>query len=140
MHVHGAPREDASVLVVDDDETTRTWADACLGGRGFTVLEAASGEDALDMLAGQRPDIVLLDVEMPGIDGFATCERIRTLPGCTTLPVVMVTGLDDEASIERAYECGATDFVTKPINWALIGHRLPYLIRAGATAMKARGR
>ncbi|MCB1743159.1 MAG: EAL domain-containing protein, partial [Gammaproteobacteria bacterium] len=123
----------STVVVVDDDETARAWADAHLGTKGFEVLEASSGEQALALIAARRPDLVLLDVEMPGLDGYATCERIRAMPGLEALPVVMITGLEDERSIDRAYASGATDFVTKPINWALLAHRLPYLIRAGMT-------
>jgi len=130
----GEPARPATVLVVDDDPTTRTWADVHLGSGGFRTLQAASGEEALDILEHERPDLVLLDVEMPGLDGYATCERIRAVPGLETLPVVMATGHDDQQSIEHAYESGATDFVTKPVNWVLLNHRLPYLIRAGGTA------
>ncbi len=128
------PARVATVLVVDDDPTTRTWADVHLSSGGFRILEAASGEEALELLARERPDLVLLDVEMPGLDGYGTCARIRTIPGLETLPVVMATGHDDPQSIERAYESGATDFVIKPVNWTLLNHRLPYLIRAGGTA------
>ncbi len=139
-HPH-QPRSDARVLVVDDDETTRSWASTLLGSQGFDVVEAEGGQAALESLARARADIVLLDVEMPGIDGFETCERIRAVPGLATLPVVMVTALDDKDSIDRAYESGATDFVTKPINWPLLCRRLPYLVRAGAAATThARGR
>lgn len=135
------PHADATVLVVDDDETTRTWASTLLGSQGFTIVEAEDGPAALDLLGCMRPDIVLLDVEMPGLDGFETCERIRSIPELTTLPIVMVTALDDKDSIDRAYASGATDFVTKPINWALLCRRLPYLVRAGAAATAlARGR
>jgi predicted signal transduction protein with EAL and GGDEF domain/DNA-binding response OmpR family regulator len=121
------------VLVVDDDETMRVWAGACLGNAGFAVIEAADGAEALRVLERADPEVIMLDVEMPNLDGFATCRRIRELPGFTNTPIIMVTGRDDTVSIERAYAAGATDFATKPINWSLLHHRLRYILRASQT-------
>jgi diguanylate cyclase (GGDEF)-like protein/PAS domain S-box-containing protein len=97
---------------------------------GFEVLEAADGEEALVCFDEQRPDIIMLDVKMPLLDGFSACERLRTHPAGALTPILMVTGLDDEDSITRAYEAGATDFITKPFNWLILGHRLRYMLRA----------
>ena len=85
--------------------------------------------DDLNALLPLKPQdchilLVLLDVDMPKLDGFSTCERIRAMPGFETIPILMVTGLDDTESIDRAYSAGATDFATKPINWSLLPHRL----------------
>jgi DNA-binding response OmpR family regulator len=77
------------------------------------------------------PDIVLLDVMMPGMDGFETCTALRQLPGTQHTPILMITGLDDLDSIERAYEAGASNFVTKPINGVLLRHHVNYMLRAG---------
>jgi PAS domain S-box-containing protein len=118
------------VLVVDDDLTMRLLARTSLEQAGFVVEEAEHGEQALSLFAYVRPDIVLLDVMMPGLDGFDTCAALRRLPGGERTPVLMVTGLEDLDSIHRAYEVRATDFVTKPINWAILSHRIRYMLRA----------
>jgi DNA-binding response OmpR family regulator len=70
---------------------------------------------------------------MPRLDGFEVCTRLRATPGCETLPVLMVTGLEDTASIDRAYSVGATDFTSKPLNWAALPYRLRYMLRASET-------
>jgi PAS domain S-box-containing protein len=122
------------VLVVDDDDTARFLACQALGSAGFEVSDVADGLQALDALAERRVDLILLDVDMPNLDGFSTCARIRTMAGCESIPILMVTGLDDTESIDRAYSAGATDFATKPINWSLLPHRLRYMLRAGTAA------
>jgi diguanylate cyclase (GGDEF)-like protein/PAS domain S-box-containing protein len=94
------------------------------------VKEAGSGEQALEALERERPDIVLLDVVMPGIDGYEACRRLRDKAAGRHVPVLMLTGLDDLESINRAYEAGATDFISKPINWGVLGHRVRYMLRA----------
>ena len=119
-----------SVLIVDDDAVTRVDVQDYLAEAGFEVHEAASGAAGLERFERLRPDFVLLDVRMPGMDGFAVCERLRgSAAGLHTL-IVMLTGLDDAESVERAYAAGATDFVTKPLNCPLLIHRLQYLLRA----------
>jgi diguanylate cyclase (GGDEF)-like protein len=124
------------VLVADDDRLLRDVAAATLEGAGFTVEAVASGDEALAACLRQMPDLVLLDVEMPGSDGYQSCVNIRALPGGLDVPIVMVTGLDDSMSINLAYDAGATDFVVKPINWALLTHRIRYVLR-GARAIEA---
>ncbi|MGD2082858.1 MAG: EAL domain-containing protein [Chromatiales bacterium] len=121
------------VLVVDDDDTTRMLARRSLELAGFEVLEAEDGVAALEALDRGLPDIILLDVDMPELDGFATCARVRARPGGDMLPILMVTAFEDAASIDRAYAAGATDFTTKPINWSLLNHRIRYLLRASDT-------
>lgn len=118
------------VLVVDDDAGGRRLTRAILGKVGFDVVEAGNGQLALDAMRARMPDIVLLDVSMPVMDGFTACAELRQLPGGDAVPVVMMTGLDDTQSIERAFESGATDFITKPINWAVLPHRVRYMLRA----------
>ena len=88
------------------------------------------------MLADWLPDIVVLDALMPGLDGFQTCRELRVLPGFESLPVLMLTGLDDDASITRAYEAGATDFFVKSTQWSLLAGRLRYLLRASRTRVE----
>ncbi|MCB1823635.1 MAG: EAL domain-containing protein [Candidatus Competibacteraceae bacterium] len=121
------------ILIVDDDEGQRLLAGASLREGGFTILEAGSGEQALEVFRQHQPDLVLLDVVMPGMDGFTTCAALRDLVGGRTVPIVMVTGLDDVESIEQAYQAGATDFLTKPIQWLILHHRVRYILRASWT-------
>ncbi len=124
----------AHLLVVDDDFLSRSMAAKTLRHAGFEVSDAASGEDALALFE-QRPfDLVLLDVMMPGLDGYEVCRRVRTMPHGARVPVLMLTGLNDTDSIEQAYGNGATDFITKPINWTLLSQRVRYALRAGAAA------
>jgi signal transduction histidine kinase len=118
------------VLVVDDDVIMRDMARASLTGAGFLVSEAENGVRALEALKDLRPDIILLDVMMPEMNGFATASAVRQLPGCEMLPILIMTSLDDVDSINRAYEVGATDFITKPINWVILVQRVRYMTRA----------
>jgi len=124
------------VLIVDDDPTMRVLERETLVLFGFAVAEAVDGEEALVRLDDPPPDLVLLDVDMPGIDGFQVCRRIRQRWDASELPVVMVTGMDDFDSINQAYEAGANDFIAKPINWPILGYRARYMLRA-AQAMRA---
>ena len=132
--MHGSPEQAPPlVLVIDDDGMMRMLVREALEGNGFRVEEAEDGEAGLALFADLRPDVVLLDVVMPGIDGFDTCVALRRLPDGIRVPVLMMTGLDDTASVNRAYQAGATDFVTKPIAWPILPHRVRYLLRASQT-------
>jgi DNA-binding response OmpR family regulator len=133
-----APGSPIRVLVADDDAILREIAGAMLRDAGFTVQTVASGDAAVAACALCLPDIALLDVEMPDGNGHQACTNIRSLPGGADLPIVMVTGCDDTASIDRAYEAGATDFVVKPINWALLVHRIRYVLRGARTLVDLR--
>ncbi|MFG6487363.1 putative bifunctional diguanylate cyclase/phosphodiesterase [Roseateles sp. BYS78W] len=121
------------VLLVDDDEVNLLLTAAALRERGFEVTEAASGSEALAQLSVRAPDVVVLDALMPELDGFETCSLLRATPGFESLPVLMLTGLDDEASINRAYQAGATDFFVKSPQWSLLDGRLRYLLRSSRT-------
>jgi len=118
------------VLVVDDDDSMRLLMREALEQSGFAVEEAESGPEALVIFDRARPDIVLLDVMMPEMDGFATCSRLRERSGGEHVPVLVVTALDDAESIGRAYDAGATDFIAKPIKWVTLGHHVRYMLRA----------
>ena len=118
------------VLVVDDDVTVRLLARESMEQSGFTVQEAEDGTLAIAAYEQFRPDIVLLDVMLPGKDGFAVCAEIREFPGGDDTQILMMTGLDDIESIKRAYEVGGTDFITKPINWLILAYRVRYMLRA----------
>jgi diguanylate cyclase (GGDEF)-like protein/PAS domain S-box-containing protein len=132
-------RKQPAVLVVDDDRTMRFLIREALAPHGYELLEAADGAAAVAQLRERMPDLVLLDVHMPGVDGFEVCEEIRRHPRGADVPVVIMTSLDDVSSIRRAYETGATDFVTKPPNWLILSQRVRYLLRASANLAELRG-
>ncbi|MBI3157853.1 MAG: EAL domain-containing protein [Burkholderiales bacterium] len=121
------------VLLVDDDEVNLLLTSAALRQRGFEITEATSGEAALARLRGWTPELVVLDAQMPGLDGFETCALLRRMPGLANVPVLMLTGLDDDASVARAYRAGATDFFVKSGQWSLLAERLNFLLRSSRT-------
>ena len=124
-------RQKPLVLVADDDLSLRLSMVAAMTKTGFDAIEAENGREALVLFQSDKPDLVLLDVVMPEMDGFETCAAIRNLPGGKYTQILMVTGLDDTDSIEHAFEAGANDFVAKPLNWVMLGHRAKYMLRAG---------
>ncbi|ANB03410.1 bifunctional diguanylate cyclase/phosphodiesterase [Ectothiorhodospira sp. BSL-9] len=126
--------EPVRILLADDDVTALMLMTAALEAADFMAIRAEDGEQTLACFAQTPCDMVLLDVDMPGMDGFETCRRLRHLAG-DELPIVMVTGMDDVDSIARAFEAGATDFISKPIHWNLIGHRIKYLWRTHLTRL-----
>ena len=128
----------SSALVIDDDIVMRIALQDYLSEAGFVVTEAADGLSGLAQFEKVNPDIVLLDVSMPGIDGFDTCRRLRATVSGRHVPILMMTGHDDVDSVDLAYESGATDFASKPMNFALLIHRLRYLLRAKETSDKLR--
>src|SRR5580658_3222798 len=117
-----------TILIVDDDLTAITLMRAALEKAGFAVSTAVDGVTGLRQFRDQPTDVVMLDVEMPGLSGYEVCAALRVEAG-PLLPVVMVTGFDDVRSVDAAYVAGATDFIAKPINWSLLGHRVRYLLR-----------
>ncbi len=122
-------RQAPLALVVDDDRMQRLLVKQALEQRGYRVEEVDDGNNALLAFDAAPPDIVLLDVVMPGMDGYAVCRKLRKLPRGKQIPILMMTGLDDVESVEQAFEAGATDFITKPIHWPLLPHRVRYLLR-----------
>ncbi|WP_298038331.1 ATP-binding protein [uncultured Desulfuromonas sp.] len=117
---------------MDDDSSMRLVMAAALEKAGFRVCEADNGRVALAVVEERCPDLVVLDVVMPELDGFATCRALRERYSGEHLPILMVTGLDDIDAIHQAFEVGATDFIAKPINWTVLGYRVRYLLRASA--------
>ncbi|MEO5378667.1 MAG: response regulator [Magnetococcus sp. DMHC-6] len=118
------------ILIADDDPSIRLLMREALEIDGFEIIEADDGITTLELFKQLDPDAVLLDVIMPGLDGFAVCTAIRKRPRGFHIPILMVTGLDDVESVNRAYQVGATDFITKPINWPLLTYRMRYIFRA----------
>jgi predicted signal transduction protein with EAL and GGDEF domain/FixJ family two-component response regulator len=132
------PAQTATVLVADDDPVMRLLMLEMLEGVGLEGIEAADGQEAVTLAHAHAPDLILLDVEMPRMDGFAACRAIRDLPNGAMVPIVMVTGGDDLEAVTNAYEAGATDFVSKPINWPILGHRVLYVLRASDAIVRLR--
>jgi DNA-binding response OmpR family regulator len=124
------------VLLIDDDEVNLMLTAIALRDRGFEVVEVTSGESGLAALRASAPDMVVLDALMPGMDGFQVCRALRAMPGYAQIPVLMLTGLDDDASIARAYRAGATDFYVKSTQWSLLAGRLRYMLRASRTRIE----
>lgn len=118
-------------LVIDDDISMRLSMQAALEKYGLQVKTAENGREGVQLVLEELPDLILLDVVMPLMDGFATCRAIRSLPGNAYTQVLMVTGLDDNLSIEKAFQAGANGFITKPLNWTMLSHEVKYMLRAG---------
>ena len=129
--------EPPCILVVDDDFATRLLASEALLAAGFAPLEAEDGREALDHYDRSSPDAILLDINMPGIDGYEVCRRIRMRPGGAATSILVMTASDDIDAVQRAFAAGATDFLTKPLNLPLLSHRVRYMLRAAATAAAA---
>jgi diguanylate cyclase (GGDEF)-like protein len=115
-------------IIADDEDLGRLLLSECAEAAGMTALAFDNGKDALAAALAQDVAILLLDVEMPGMDGFEVCREVRKAKHAS-LPIVMVTGLDDKTAINTAFEMGATDFISKPVNWTLLPHRLAYILR-----------
>ncbi len=121
------------ILVVDDEPILRRTLGDLLRASGWIVVEASNGEEALSTAQRMRPDMVLLDIGLPGPDGFEVCQQLRALAGFDETPVLMLTGRDDAEAIRRAFEAGATDFVNKMVSPGLIVHRVRFMLRAANT-------
>jgi diguanylate cyclase (GGDEF)-like protein len=121
-------------IIADDEETGRLLLAEAAEQVGLAPLTYDNGTSALEAALSFGAAIVLLDVEMPGLDGYAVCRRLRDDPRFTITPIVMVTGHEDSTAISLAFEAGATDFVSKPVNWALLPRRLEYILRNSAAA------
>jgi diguanylate cyclase (GGDEF)-like protein len=132
MRQVGSDRQ-RSILIVDDDPLFTLLAAETLRQAGFDTAVADNTRDALIRIDAARPDLVLLDVELPDGQGFDVCVRVRASADGIDIPIVMVTGKHDTASIARAYEVGATDFINKPVLWGTLPHRLEFILRAHDT-------
>ena len=130
MQNTGLLAETPSILIVDDDATIRLLMKDALADCAYNIHEFDNGSDALTYLESHHVDLVLLDVNMPGISGFDVCTEILKMPDGSDVSIVMVTALEDAASIAKSYDLGATDFISKPINWDTFPYRIQYLIKA----------
>jgi DNA-binding response OmpR family regulator len=122
-------QDSVRILFVDDDPILREFAIVNLASEQATVETAQDGHAALAAIAAATPDIVLLDLEMPNLDGFGVLEALRADPRWQGLPVIVVTGREDVEAVDRAFAAGATSFVVKPLNWRLLSHQVRYVHR-----------
>ncbi|CAG7856416.1 putative signaling protein [biofilm metagenome] len=135
IHESTSPQNQPRILIIDDDSLIRLLVGKALQANGMSISEAVNGEDGLEHFHKHGADAILLDVMMPGgMNGFEACATIRSSNGL--IPVLMMTGLEDLDSVNRAFEAGATDFITKPINMTLLGHRIRYMLRASLTTSR----
>jgi PAS domain S-box-containing protein len=121
--------EQPLILIVDDDSATRSVLLLLMEHEGYRVTEASTGVEAVAAFEEWRPDIVLMDIRMPVMDGMTACARIQQLPEGPRTPILMITALDDRDSIDRCFEAGATDYITKPVNSAVLRQRVQRLLR-----------
>lgn len=128
-HSHFVPVEPAHLLVADDDPILREFAIANLSTPDVEVEVAEDGVAAWTRLDRGGIDIALVDLDMPGMNGFELIERIRWDERLKHLPVVVVTGREDMVAVDKAYALGATSFVIKPLNWRLLLHQLAYVLK-----------
>jgi signal transduction histidine kinase len=120
----------ALILVVEDDPVVRLLMRATLENDNFEVIEAVDGVEGCQLYQERRPDLLLVDVVMPRMDGYELCRELRSRLASAYVPIVVATSLDDLPSIARAYDAGATDFIPKPVNWLVLNHRVRYILRA----------
>lgn len=129
MNIPVTQQDAPLILIADDDKFTRLQIRQRLQKEGYRVAEVSNGQQCLAAYTDLHPDIILLDGMMPVMDGFTCCSQVRSLAGGERIPILIITGLDDEASVNWAFEAGATDYVTKPIHWAVLRQRVRRLLR-----------
>jgi DNA-binding response OmpR family regulator len=132
--------EPTKILVVDDDPILREFAKVYLATPAASVETVADVDGALALMKAQAFDIVLIDIEMPRRDGYELLDIIRKTPETRGVPVMMLTGHEDIASIDRSYELGATAFTAKPVNWRQLSYQIRYLLRSARTEQELRRR
>ncbi|OAB61115.1 hypothetical protein AY599_17845 [Leptolyngbya valderiana BDU 20041] len=118
-----------TVLVVDDNAQNAELLEAYLDDLGITVQVAHDGQAALDAVATQPPDLILMDIMMPRMSGYQATERLKGNPATRDIPIIMVTALGEVGDVERAVDCGADDFLTKPVNKLELLTRVRSLLR-----------
>ena len=119
----------ARILIVDDDRHNRLLLEVMLAPDGYAIVSAPTGEEALVMVTQQPPDLILLDVMMPGMDGYQVVARIKSNPATKHIPVIMLSALDDRNSRMHGLSAGAEDFLTKPVNRVELCTRVRALLR-----------
>ena len=122
------------VLLVDDSATVLMMEKMLLAKGPYTVITARDGREAIEKAKSEQPDIVLLDVVMPNLDGLSACAAIRTQPETAHIPIIMVTTRGEESNVETAFRNGCTDYVTKPINGVELLTKLSNILGLGGAA------
>ena len=125
-------------LIVDDDPVLRLAITQFLGRLGFQTASVENGRMAVEHFDAEGADIVLLDAAMPVMDGFQACRGIRALSAGKRVPIIMITAYEDEASIDQSFDAGVTEYITKPILWAVLRNRTRYLVQAARTEQRLR--
>ncbi|MGH7197677.1 MAG: response regulator transcription factor [Candidatus Omnitrophota bacterium] len=123
------------ILVADDDAQIRGLVARVLGGDGFHCLQATSGDEAIEAVKKERPDLLLLDISMPGCNGFEVCQALRKNPENSRMAIVMLTGRDKESDIVKALESGADDYVGKPFNQTELLSKINKLLEKAKTGL-----
>ena len=132
------PPTGEQILVVDDDDSTRFLLKIVLEQEGYVISQADDGLEAVEVFRRRMPDLVLLDLMMPGQDGFTTCQQLQSLPNGDLTPVIVITALNDYKSLHRAFEAGAVDYITKPIDMTALKIRVRRTLRIRAAEMATR--
>ncbi len=125
---HNLPNSSKRILITDDDAALRMVAREVLEAEGYSVIEAENGQHAIQQMQQQSCDAVLLDAKMPVKDGFTTCSELRAISSAKSVPIIIATGLDDDSSVDKAFNSGASDYVNKPINWSILKRKVRALI------------
>lgn len=128
------PFKGTRVLVVDDDPTQRLLARDALEAHGFVVEEASDGPEGIVKALVVKPDLIILDILMPVLDGFTVCSELRNHKMARNIPILIVTGIDDPDAIERGFQLGAADFISKPVNWQSLPVRVKFILRGRSFA------
>lgn len=118
-----------TIIYADDDPILREFAQVHLASETVELLTAPDGRELITLLGTTRPDIILLDLEMPNMDGFEVLNHLAADEDLCRIPVIVVTGREDVAAIDRAYKAGATSFVVKPMNWRQLSYQIRYVHR-----------
>lgn len=121
--------ESPLILVIDDDRYMRLQLSQMVQQEGYRVEAVNDGEQGLEAYQRLRPNLILVDAMMPVMDGFACCKQLQTLPESESTPILMITGLEDQASVDQAFDVGAVDYVTKPIHWPVLRQRMRRVLR-----------
>lgn len=119
----------AKILVVDDEPAIREYLKMVLTETGYTVLVAADGREALPVAVQEQPDLILLDIMMPHLDGIATCQQLRERPTTRNLRIIMLTAYDTQDRLEESIVAGADDFLSKPINLTELRVRVEAMLK-----------
>lgn len=135
---NAGPENRPLILLIDDDPAQRTLGQAMLLRWNYRVVLAKDGHEGHRRAVALRPDAIVLDVKMPGLDGYTLCREIRADPDICHTPVIVATGLEDTELVERGFNAGATDFVVKPISWPLFAHRMKFILRVSAMERELR--